>query len=351
MLPISVAYEVTYRCNHRCLFCSCPWYAPESSYRCGEELSVDEWNRVTDLLLNQGVTSFSISGGEALMKEGLVDILTHIRRRSNERGIRNQIVLISNGRLMSDEWLEEFKRLNVHLSMSLPGYSTFNTLTGVQDPQPPQLTTNNSAQQETPSVLHWFGRAKALGLSTTANITVTKINIHELYETIAVALLAGANDILLNRFLPGGRGLVHLDALKLTPAEVIEMLNTAEEVLTIANRYGNVGTEIPLCLIRGRESKGMPHLHVGFRCAAAKGFFVVDPSGQIRTCNHSPRVVGHIFGEPMIRDLEYWNLFALGACKPSTCKDCEDLKKCDCGCREVANILNGSPYAVDTSIM
>lgn len=268
------------------------------------------------------------------MKEGLAEILAHIRKRCDERGLYNQIVLISNGRLMSEEWLALFKRLNVHLSMSLPGYSSFSRLTGYDGAD---------------NVLHWFERTKALGLSTTANVTVTKINIHELFDTLSLALIAGADSILLNRFLPGGRGLSHVDELLLSPDQITQMLDTAEEVLSLSHRYGNVGTEIPLCVIK--EPDKYKYLHIGYRCAAAKGFFVVDPSGQLRTCNHSPRVVGHVLDEPMIHDTDYWNLFAYGNYKPQQCLTCPSVKACDCGCREVANIIAGDPCGLDTSVV
>jgi len=92
------------------------------------------------------------------------------------------------------------------------------------------------------------------------------------------------------------------------------------------------------------------HLHIGFKCAAAKGFFVVGPSGEIRTCNHSPHIVGHIFDEEPISDTAYWNMFANSYYLPSECKGCREVYHCDCGCREVANILSGSPCNVDTSV-
>ena len=83
------------------------------------------------------------------------------------------------------------------------------------------------------------------------------------------------------------------------------MLDTAEEVLTLANRYGNVGTEIPKCIIASANS--YKRIHVGYLCAAAKGSFVIDPAGQIRTCNHSPHIVGNVCEEPWIKDTDYWN--------------------------------------------
>ena len=72
VLPPSAVLELTYRCNHHCLFCSCPWYAPSSSYPVGDELSVDEWKKAVDRLYHLGIQSFSISGGEAILQaEGI----------------------------------------------------------------------------------------------------------------------------------------------------------------------------------------------------------------------------------------------------------------------------------------
>lgn len=333
-LPKSVALELTYRCNHKCKFCSCPWDAPNSTFPKGEELSVDDWKRVIALLYSKGIESFSLSGGEVLLKEGFEQILKYIRVLGKERGLDLPIVLISNGKRMNEDYLRLFKELNVHLSMSLPGYETFKEHTGVDNAD---------------GVLHWFQVAKSIGLRTTLNVTVTKKNYDELFQTISLGLLNGADDILLNRFLPGGRGLSYMNDLILTPKQVNGMLDIAEEVLSCANRFGNVGTEIPLCVIENKEK--YKHIHFGSQCAAAKGFFVIDPSGNIRTCNHSPRVVGHIFRKPMITDAEYWNMFAMSEYKPEMCEGCALTSLCDCGCREVANILHDNPKEKDTSVI
>jgi MoaA/NifB/PqqE/SkfB family radical SAM enzyme len=232
-IPETVVLELTYKCNHSCLFCSCPWEATAegcSQYERGQELNFTEWKRVIDKLAAIGVKNISISGGEALLKDCLLQILEYIR----EKGVFNkesEIVLISNGLLMTDHLLREFKRHNVHLSMSLPGLETFEKHTGVDNAS---------------GVLHWFGEAKKLGVSTTVNVTVTALNYHELFETLANGVLAGADSVLINRFLAGGRGLSHLKELSLNKEQLNGML---------------------------------------------------DPAGFIRACNHSPRKVGHIFDE------------------------------------------------------
>lgn len=95
-----------------------------------------------------------------------------------------------------------------------------------------------------------------------------KKNYYELFETISLALINGATEILLNRFLPGGRGLKYMNELCLSTEQINGMLDTAEEVLTLANRYGNVGTEITKCIIASADS--YKRIHVGYLCAAAK---------------------------------------------------------------------------------
>ena len=334
VLPLSVVLELTYKCNHRCIFCSCPWYAPESTYLKDDELSLGDWRTAIDRLYRLGIESFSISGGEAILKDCMPEIVEYIHAEGLKRGMKNPIVLISNGLAMKEEYLHLFKRCNVHLSMSLPGYSTFQEHTGVDNAD---------------GVLGWFEKAKSLGMLTTVNITVTQKNYHELFETISMGLLSGASSVLLNRFLPGGRGLEQMNDLMLSPEQVNGMLDTAEEVLTTANRYGFLGTEVAYCTIKSPQK--YKRINIGYKCAAAKEFFVIDPSGKIRTCNHSPRIVGHIFNEPMIEDVDYWNTFAHSGYKPSMCSGCKTITLCDCGCREVAHILHGSPKAKDSSII
>lgn len=323
-IPSNVVLELTYKCNHNCLFCSCPWESTLKDvehYDKGEELTVDKWKQVIDKLEELGVENISISGGECLMKEGLVDILSYIRRKK-AFNLNTEIVLISNGRLMNEEFLSAFKKYGVHLSLSLPGIETFEKHTGFDG------ATN---------VLYWLNRAKQENINTTCNITVTKINLYELYQTIANALIYGAQTILLNRFLKGGRGLAYANELSLNKEQINQMLEIAETLLEKTNRKGSLGTELPLCIIKDRHK--YKQLHIGAICSAAKDFFVIDPSGVIRVCNHSPKKVGHILKDHIIDNEDYWLRFQSRNYIPKGCVFCKDVNLCDCGCREVANII------------
>ena len=332
-LPLTGVIELTYRCNHKCLYCSCPWENDVDGYPVyekGSELDLSGWKKALDILEANGVQNISISGGEALLKPELSQIIEYIR----ERNVFNRdryLVVISNGLAMNEEFLSLFKKNNVHLSLSLPGINTFEKLTGVDN---------------TLGVLHWLKRSSQEGVHTTVNITVTNINYHELYQTISYAFIAGADTLLLNRFLTGGRGIRYQNELQLTHEQINGMLYTAEDVLKKARRWGSTGTEIPFCVVK-KYTHQYERLRIGFLCAAAKSFFVVDPCGSIRACNHSPRKVGHIFNEKLIEDIDYWNIFSGRGYIPDLCSHCTDISICDCGCREAANINSGSVNGID----
>lgn len=331
-IPQTAILELTYKCNHFCKFCSCPWEVEVEGYPKylkGDEMDFTQWKKALGVLHGFGVRNISISGGEALLSPFLLDLLDYIRKE-NLFNQGSDIVLISNGLAMNDDFLKAFKHYDVHLSMSLPGVDTFAQHTGV----------DNAA-----GVLHWFEIAKKMGIHTTVNVTVTKLNYHELFKTLAMGLIAGADTVLLNRFLPGGRGLSYINDLMLDKDQLNGMLNIAEEVLEYSNRIGAVGTEFPRCIVDDIDH--YKRLRVSTMCAAAKDFFVVDPSGHIRTCNHSPRKIGHIFDTNIVSDVDYWNSFSTRAYIPKKCISCDEVNFCDCGCREVAAILKGRINGVD----
>jgi radical SAM protein with 4Fe4S-binding SPASM domain len=329
----------SYNCNNQCKFCYCPWEnkeKPELFFKRHEELTFEGWKQALSVLENVGVKSIGLSGGEPLLKDSFEDLLVYIRHdtKLNENRLIN---VITNGLLMSECLLSLFKDIGVHLQLSLPGLFTYEWHTG----------TDNAV-----GVLHWLRRANEEGITTTANVIVSRKNIHELYETIANAVLAGADTIMLNRVLIGGRGIGYTDELSLTRDEIREMADTAEEVLKKAGLRGVVGTELPLCVLGEDYLEKYEHLRIGGLCAAARGFFVIDPSGYVRTCNHSPKRLGHILDGEIIQDIDYWNLFANRAYGlPEMCGECKLEPQCDCGCREAAGICYGKLDAPDPSMV
>ena len=339
-LPTTAVLEVTGRCNHACLFCSCPWYRADGRYETGPELATKEWKQVLEKLCGMGVVNFAFTGGEALLREDLRELAEHAAGLQAEH-IETQagalvsahkppkLHLLSNGRLFTREWMEWCKRWAVQPSLSLPGLRAFAELTGCDGAD---------------HVLQCFSWAKELGVAAVANVTVTRLNLPELERTLVAALAAGARQVLLNRFLPGGRGLAHAARLELDAAGVREMLDVAEDTLARAGAFGHVGTELPRCLIPDREFK---HLEVGSRCSAAQGFFVVGPEGRVRVCNHSETQLASVWDVEDVKRDAYWQTFAFRRYAPGCRAGCAQAEGCDAGCREAMHVVAGDLSAPD----
>ena len=320
-LPNVAALELTYRCNHRCLFCSCPWESDETYKKA--ELKAEEWFSVIDVLMEHGVSAFTLTGGEPLMREDLMQIIEYILQKGAS------LNMISNGRKIDDDFLDYIAKKKISICISIPGIETFVEHTGINNVQ---------------HVLSLFEKTKIRGIQATANIAVTKKNLPELYENIAYALIKGADYILLNRFLPGGRGLQNQEYL-LSKEETNRMLDIAEAVLSKANKYGHVGTELPLCAIDHPER--YKHIQVSNLCSAAKGFCVIDPSGYLKVCNHSPVRICRYDELDTLSQNEYWVRFRSRDYLPEMCKDCDKKDRCDGGCREAAHVYHGSVSDAD----
>ncbi len=330
-LPPTVALETTYHCNHRCVFCSCPWTASGNGYTTLPELTTTQYKDLLGRLVDAGVSNLSFTGGEPLTRADIRELITfaanleasHVvadGRRLNLVKARPSIHINTNGVLIDDDFVSLCAGYGVEMTISLPGLKAYSRLTG----------GGNCAK-----ALDAMSRAAEHGLHITAAITVTKWNLSELFETVATALLAGASQILLNRFLVGGRGLDYAEELCLTTAELRHALMETDEVLTHAGRFGSLGTEVPACIVDGLD---LQNINVSTRCAAVSGFIAVDPSGYLRVCNHSPVRLCHYTDLDGVSSHQLWQSHARRRFHPTLCLGCDLIQGCDAGCRAAAYI-------------
>lgn len=291
-------------------------------------------------MIARNIYGFAFTGGEPFLRPDLFELIDYVKARSAQHpqfsaeGKVNghylkplELTIISNGRLITDDDAIRLKGKVDAVVISLPGLKTYSELTGGGDPAAALRAISLLAQHKIPVVV---------------SICVSTRNLPELFENISAGFLAGADQLLLNRFLPGGRGTIHQE-LCLSADQIKEMLRIADEVCTTANRYGSVGTELPHCLCDEKYQM----LTVGTQCAGGVEFFAIAPDGSVRPCNHSPVNLGHYKDLEQAIASDYWQTFKNRNYLPEMCSQCRHMLKCDGGCREAAHIVGGALNSAD----
>jgi cyclic pyranopterin phosphate synthase len=88
--------SITDRCNYKCVYC-----------RTGEmgaqypELSIEEYLRLIKLFVGLGVTKVRLTGGEPLLRRGLVELVQDLARERTPSGDPLDLALTTNGHLLA----------------------------------------------------------------------------------------------------------------------------------------------------------------------------------------------------------------------------------------------------------
>lgn len=323
-----VILEVAYSCNAKCKFCYNPWGASNGKlYPQAKVLPKQDFFHIIDKLKKWGADTLAFSGGEPLLNPDVFEIAAY----SREQGFKNS--LLTNGLLIENKAKEIADNFDV-VQISLHGTERIHD----------RLTGSRGSFKKA-----LMGRLALMDydVAVSAVVVVNKLNLRNLRDTIALAAAIDMTSVLVNRFLPGGKGIKNAKRLGLKEKEITEMLNMVEKASEDFGIPPLVGTPTPLCL------KGLRSYNFLLKegCMAGKGMHcAIDPSGGMRVCNHSPEVLGDCLKSDLeiIYDTsEYVKGFSELRYTPAMCEGCDKLSKCKGGCREAAHVFFGNMNAPD----
>jgi cyclic pyranopterin phosphate synthase len=120
--------SVTDRCNYKCVYC-----------RTGEvgaqypELAIEEYLRLIRVFVSLGITKVRLTGGEPLLRKGLIDLIRELRRLRTIFGEPLHLALTTNGHLLDSlaEPLKDAGLDRVTVSMDAVDEPTFERITRV----------------------------------------------------------------------------------------------------------------------------------------------------------------------------------------------------------------------------
>ena len=220
-----------------------------------------------------GVDDILFTGGEALLRDDLFDILRHARRvRPTAR-----LALFTNASRLTETLIRRFKRLRVHLATSLQGLATYGAMTG----------TRRSCGR----LLAILARAAELKWPLAVSMTITKTNKDETLDMFAAAALVGAKAIQAGPVMAEGRALDH--------PELMISRKEWEQVKTRIRALPNLHVPYSfcdefICACRDDLSSALRRKWLDPKrspCSAGKDFGVIGVDGRYRICLHAPCAV------------------------------------------------------------
>jgi MoaA/NifB/PqqE/SkfB family radical SAM enzyme len=297
----SLWLELEPRCNLRCQFCYNYW--KDGQHPVPRRLPTVDLLRCLDGLLDAiECEKAALSGGEPLLYPGLDDVLEYLVKR----GIK--AVLTTNGVLLTEERLEHLVSL------------------GLEAVQVPLHAATAAKQDELTGGRSWEASIRALLLARRLSVPVTPVfvatrkNLAELPRVVELLYLLGIHRLIVNRFVPGGLGLLHHSELWFEDADLVAQLVATEPVARRLRTVMELGVPLPV----GARERGALGQVVETSCpvGAVQTQLTVDSEGNLKECSQSPAVLGNLTRETATALLTRRPVHGRGEGDVTPCKFC-----------------------------
>lgn len=264
-LPPQIILEVTRRCNYFCPFCYCVWH--EQKEKLPRELNTAAWREIIAECAARGVRSLLFTGGEALLRPDIEELLSHARKLIPQ----GDIELFTNGSRVTEERLRWLKRRNIRIATSLQGLNTYGEMTG----------TRRSYRVP----LKLAMRAAEIGWRVSMSLTITRGNLAEATDMFVAAALAKPRMIQIGAMMAEGRARDRLD-LMLTPEEWTSVKQSIRQLPDCKIPYTFCDEFYCRCRDYPKSWEKLFGVNAS-ECAAGKEYGVIGPTGKFRRCLHT----------------------------------------------------------------
>lgn len=269
--PSVVAWEITRRCELKCRHCR--GAARDCDY--AGEFSTEECFKTIDALAAFSKPMIILTGGEPLMRNDIFDVAHY----ATEQGCR--VVLATCGHLLMLDATDRLKAsgvMAVSLSLDAVTAAAHDTFRGIP-----------GAYEKT---LAGLEHLKTAGIPFQINTTVSKLNVSELPQMLAMAIELGAATMDFFFLVPTGRGSEIAD-LALDPAardRTLEWIAAQAQTApirvktTCAPQYKKF---LDLKLEIGNSEStchSPPATRPFLGCMGGRGFVFISHTGILQTC-------------------------------------------------------------------
>jgi MoaA/NifB/PqqE/SkfB family radical SAM enzyme len=307
--PALVVWEVTRACPLDCVYCYNVWKGPYA-----DEAS-ETSPRSTDIaaaIAGARPAAVTLTGGEPLLHPQLPRLVSLLAGHGILVEVATSGLLLDRSR--ADE-LVQAGAGGFEISLPSTDRDCYRRMTGADG-----FTAAREAMLS----------AVASGARLTASHVMTASNPGAAERVIELAFALGAEAVALNRFVPGGEGILHLEELRLSREAL-------RDALSLANRAA-LRFPVPVYVTIPVEDCLVPHAdYPGLRfcsCVCGSEKWAVDPWGRVRVCEQSPEVLGSLLERsfPDLVSSPAVRIFRLAG-KKDVCGSRKGCTECDGGCR------------------
>ncbi|MFX1419142.1 MAG: radical SAM protein [Promethearchaeota archaeon] len=190
--PPVVFWSVTHRCNLNCTHC----YVDQDS----NEIPFDEACAIIDQLSEAKNFILIFFGGEALLRDDIFDLM----RYANEKNIN--VALASNGTLITPRIAKKLKNIGVgYVQVSIDGLKDIHE----------QIRGKGTFEKAISAIKNCLNE----GLYTCIGTTITKQNVHQIYDLVDLAKSLNVQKFEIVDFVPSGKASLKAH-ITLTPFQI-----------------------------------------------------------------------------------------------------------------------------------
>jgi len=336
--PNHPVYEITTRCNLKCIHCHTNGGDSKNSIPENELTTGEAKGLIDELAKVKAFRMLVYSGGEPLVRKDIFDLLNY----SKKAGFTN--VLATNATLIEYDTAKELKKAGVvSIAVSLD-----STIPRVHN----KIRQNNKAFELT---MRGIDSIKRAGILFQINTTAMEYNFENLKEIIKLTDILDAAVMLMYQLVPVGRGCAVKDAtLDLnTNEELIEYLLAEQKYVPFIVETVAAPQYWPY-LLEKKDINNNFCLRLAEKvfhgCSAGRGLVYIKSNGDVWPCPFLEISAGNLrqkpFNEIWYKSEIFLNLRNRANLLKGKCGNCRYIDVCG-GCRGRAMVLTGDYMGED----
>lgn len=324
-----VVFELTDACNQQCRFCYNYFKGGDTPCTIAPP-DLRAAHRTLDRLLHEAnIGSISLSGGEPMLMPHIHDLMMKARFAGSK------VNLLTNGTLITEDDIAIFDDLGI-------GTIQIPLLSHIAQHHDHITQLAGSWQRAVESARRIAARRNGW---LTPVFILSRLNVDDIEPTLDMYAEMGVKQIMLNRFNIGGLGRRYADELWLSHDELRRAFKRADSKLAELGMRAHNGVCTPMCVLDPKHYPNISFTH----CTTdlRRRPLTVNYRGEVRFCNHSPRILGNIHDEPLERIIERASTDGYFDNRPAQCAACPLWERCRGGCRAASEQMYGTFDHID----